>query len=286
MSRWNRRRVAAASLAAAVSYFAPLPNGLPAVGGRSWGADWGVAAPPRLSAPEDRHGYEAYIPAALKEGQFAQYTCEFDAAWAICKTFGLDVPLADQVAIVGIDQRIEPYYQETPNGFIVYGGDITENFSGDYTRNFLARTTGAAMQKLFARYDLDVEPVDDRAGIESALDRGALIWAKATVDFLPWQPVTWITPEGMELPGVFGNDHAVVVMGYNDEVVAIRDVLGPTSSNWNRLFEYDVPWDTFLPVWEAQGFDGLVVAPSDEHQIARIVPSDAVESMSAALLAA
>jgi hypothetical protein len=51
-------------------------------------------------------------------------------------------------------------------------------------------------------------------------------------------------------------------MGYNDEVVVIRDVLGPTSTNWQRPYEYEVPWDTFLAVWEAQGFDGVAVAPS------------------------
>lgn len=286
MSRWNRRRVASASVAAALSYFAPLPKALPAVDGTPWGAERVVAVPPRLAAPEDRHEYDAYIPAALKEGQFDQYTCEFDAAWAICKTFGLDITLEDQVAIIGIDQRIEPYSQEPPYGFVVYGGDITEAFSGDYTQNFLARTTGAAMQKIFARYELDVAPVADRVEIEAALDRGALVWVKATVDFLPWQSVTWITPEGRELPGVLGNDHAVVVMGYSDEVVVIRDVLGPTSSNWNRLFEYEIPWHTFLPVWEAQGFDGLAVAPNEEQESILTSTSDAIESSSIPLLAA
>ena len=120
------------------------------------------------------------------------------------------------------------------------------------------------MRKVVDEYDLAVEPVDDREGIESALDRGALIWIKSTVDFLPWEPVTWITPEGKELPGVLGNDHAVVVMGYNADVVVIRDTLGPTSTNWERPYEYEVPWDTFLPVWEAQGFDGLAMAPTTE----------------------
>lgn len=235
---------------------------------------------------EHGSGYAAYIPAALKEGQFAQYTCEFDAGWAICKTFGLDTTLEEQVAIIGVDQRIEPYYEETAAGFVIYGGDITTAFSGDYTQNPLARTTGAAMQKIFENYNLSVEPVDDRAGIEAALDRGALVWMKATVDFLPWQPVTWITPEGTELPGVLGNDHAVVVMGYNDEVAVIRDVLGPTSSNWNRLFEYEVHWDTLLPVWEAQGFDGLAVAPSAEQETVLTSPSDAIQSASMPLLLA
>lgn len=210
----------------------------------------------------DGSAYDAYVPAATKEGQFAQYTCEFDAAWAVLKTFGIDTSLVEQVAIVGVDQRIEPYEQLTADGYVIYGGDIGAMFSGDYTSSYLARSTGRAMRKIFDHFGLAVEPVSDRVGIEAALDRGALVWMKATVDFLPWEPVTWITPEGEAFPGVLGNDHAVVAMGYNAEVVVIRDVLGPTSSNWQRPYEYEVPWDTFLPVWEAQGFDGIAVAPS------------------------
>jgi hypothetical protein len=43
--------------------------------------------------------------------------------------------------------------------------------------------------------------------------------------------------------------------------VVIRDVLGPTDTNWNRPYEYDVPWETFLSVFEAQGSDGVAVFP-------------------------
>ena len=286
MSRWNRRQVAAASLAAALGFLGPVPRIMPSLGGAIWGARRAAAAPPQLAAAEDGRGYDAYIPTALKEGQFAQYTCEFDAAWAILKTFGVDVSLDEQVAAIGLDQRIEPYYEATPDGFVVYGGDTTQFFSGDYTQNFLARTTGQAMQKIFASYAVDVEPVNDRAGIEAALNRSALVWMKATVDFLPWEPVTWVTPEGKELPGVLGNDHAVVVMGYNADVTVIRDVLGPTSSNWNRPFEYEVPWQSLLSVWEAQGFDGLAVSPSAEQLTLPALPSGAMELTSIRPLAA
>ena len=265
MGQWNRRRVAAASFAAAMGFLGSTPRVAPVFSGTVWGAAGAGAAPLPQATSDDGHAYDAYVPAALKEGQFAQYTCEFDAAWAILKTFGVDVALDEQVAAIGLDQRVEPYYEATPSGYVVYGGDITNAFSGDYTQNFLARATGQAMRKVFAPYAVDVEAVSDRAGIEAALRRGALVWMKATVDFLPWEPVTWVTPEGEKLPGVLGNDHAVVVMGYNADVALIRDILGPTSSNWNRPFEYDVPWDTFLAVWEAQGFDGLAVSPSTEH---------------------
>ncbi len=210
---------------------------------------------------EDGRVYTAYVPAARKEGQFAQYTCEFDAAWVILKTFGLDVTLEQQVAIIGVDQRVEPHIEESTDVTIIHGGDIDTMYSGDYTSNYLARTTGRAMRKVFDHYRFSVEPIDDRAGIEVALDRGALVWMKSTVDFLPWEPVMWITPEDEAFPGVLGNDHAVVVMGYNAEVVVIRDALGPTSTNWERAYEYEVPWDTFLSVWEAQGFDGVAVDP-------------------------
>ena len=214
----------------------------------------------------DGRVYDAYIDAALKEGQFAQYTCEFDAAWVIFKTFGLDIGLEEQVAVIGFDTRIEPYLEQTAEGPVIYGGDIGNMYSGDYTSSYLARTTGKAMRKVFEEFGFAAEPVDDRAGIEAALDRGALVWMKVTVDFQPWEPVTWITPEGKEFPEVLGNDHAVVAMGYNDAAIVIRDVLGPTSTNWERPYEYEVPWDTFLPVWGAQANDGVAVAPRDEAE--------------------
>ena len=260
MSRWNRRRMVSASVAAALSSLGPVSRARASFGAITLGGGQASAAPAGQALPENGGGYAAYIPAALKHGQFAQYSCEFDAAWVILKTFGLDVTLDEQVAIIGVDPRIEPYIAQTPAGTVIYGGDINTMYSGDYTRSYLARTTGKAMRKVFDHYDLSVEPVDDRRGIESALDRGLLVWLKSTVDFLPWEPVTWITPEDEELPGVLGNDHAVVVMGYNADVVVIRDVLGPTSTNWERPYEYEVPWDTFLAVWEAQAFDGLAVA--------------------------
>lgn len=68
----------------------------------------GAAAVQSGVALLDANAYDAYVPAALKEGQFAQYTCEFDAAWAVLKTFEIDTNLEQQVAIVGVDRRIEP----------------------------------------------------------------------------------------------------------------------------------------------------------------------------------
>jgi len=209
----------------------------------------------------DPGDYDVYIPTATKEGQFYSYTCEFDAAWVVLKTFGHDVSFEEQLEIVGLDRDPEPYYVEGPEGFVIYGGDITTAFSGDYTKNLLARTTGRAMQPLFEHYGLPTVPVRTADALQAALRAGALAWMKATVDFLPWAPTTWVTPQGEELPTVLGNDHAVVVMGYNAAGPVIRDVLGPTDTNWNRLYEYDVPWDTFLAVWGAQGFDALAVYP-------------------------
>ena len=106
-----------------------------------------------------------------------------------------------------------------------------------------------------------MEPVADRVGIASALLRGGLVWVKSTVDYQPFEPVTWITPEGEEYPDVLSNAHAVVVMGYNADVVVIRDLLGPTASNWQRPQEYEVPWETFLAVWDGHGRDGIAVFP-------------------------
>lgn len=205
--------------------------------------------------------YTAYVPAACKSGQFYWYTCEFDAAWAIFKTFGIDVTLEEQLAIIGVDDRIEPYYEETANGTVIWGGDIGSSWSGDYTKNFLARTTGTAFRKVFKTYGLQTGRVKSRRGIKKYLDEGRLIWIKTTVDFKPWLQVTWITPEGEQHPVVLGNDHAVVIMGYNRDVVVIRDVLGPTDTNWARPYEYEVDWATFYACWEANGKDGLAVGP-------------------------
>jgi hypothetical protein len=209
----------------------------------------------------DGRAYDAYVPAATKDGQFFQYSCEFDASWAVLATFGYDISFEEQLAIVGHDLSIEPWWEETAEGFVIHGGDITAAFSGDYTKNLLARTSGRAMLPLFAHFGLPVAPVRTQPDLQAALDAGALVWMKATVDFLPWADTTWITREGIRLPTVLGNDHAVVVMGYNAAGVVIRDVLGPTDTNWERQYEYDVPWETFVPVWAAQGYDTLAVYP-------------------------
>jgi hypothetical protein len=50
-------------------------------------------------------------------------------------------------------------------------------------------------------------------------------------------------------------------MGFNANTVVIRDVLGPTSSNWQRPYEYEVGWPAFLAAWGAQSFDALAVYP-------------------------
>lgn len=219
--------------------------------------------PSPTAGPVEVNGrlYDAYIPAATKDAQAYQYSCEFDAVWVILQTYGFGVGVDDLIAVTDIDRSIEPYIEETAQGVIIHGGDITTAFSGDYTKNFLARSTGAAMSKVFENYGLQAIPVNNRAGVETALRAGALVWMKTTVDFKPWRPATWLMPDGRTHRTVLGNDHAVVVIGFNTDVVVIRDVLGPTSSNWQRPYEYEVDWATFLASWEAQSFDGLAVPP-------------------------
>ncbi len=203
--------------------------------------------------------YDAYIPAATKKKQEYHYSCEFDAAWVVLKTYGFDVSVDQQAAIVGVDTSIEPYFKETRQGIFIYGGDVTNHYSGDYKTNFLARSTGAAMRKVFEHFGLKVTPVHDREGIEAALLRGELVWIKTTVDFKGYRPATWVMPDGRTYQTVLGNDHAVVVMGFNQDVVVIRDVLGPTNTNWNRVYEYEVTWPVFMKAWGAQSYDGLAV---------------------------
>ncbi len=236
-----------------------------------------VAAQTGITTPDGRT-YTAYVPAATKAGQFYQYSCEFDASWVVLSTFGHDVSFEEQLAIVGHDTSIEPYFEETAEGFIIYGGDITSAFCGDYTTNMLARSTGTAFLPLFEHYGLEARPVKTREEIEETLDKGGLVWTKATVDFLPWAETTWLTPSGKSVPTVLGNDHAVVVMGYNDDGVVIRDVLGPTNTNWERSHEYDVPWETFLDVFAAQGSDGVgVLRPEGSETSDAIRPGYSME---------
>ena len=203
--------------------------------------------------------YDAYIVAASKTAQEFQYSCEFDAAWVIMQTYEIEASVADLIALMPIDRSLEPTYVETATGFVIYGGDILTAYSGDYTQNFLARSTGGAMGQVFAQYGLRSTPVHDRAGVEAALLADDLVWMKTTVDFKEWRDAVWIMPDGRTHQTVLGNDHAVVVMGFNAAGVVIRDVLGPTSSNEQRPYEYSVDWDWFMQVWAAQSLDGLVV---------------------------
>jgi hypothetical protein len=223
-------------------------------------------AQPVLNYPSpwrDPSQYTAYIPCASKTGPFYIYTCEFDASWAILKTFGIDATLDDQLQLMPFDYRLEPYYEWTDNGVFIYGGDITSAYSGDYTSNFLCRTTGPVMRKVFQHYGLYTKIIKTEQRIKRHLDRGRMIWIKITVDFKDWTPATWITPEGKQLQVVLSNDHAMVVIGYNDEVVVVRDLLGPTDTNWERGYEVEVPWDRFMACWGAQGNDGVAVGPPD-----------------------
>jgi hypothetical protein len=219
--------------------------------------------PTPTSGPVEVNGrlYDAYIPAATKSHQFYQYSCEFDAAWVILATYGVEATGEQIIHSVEHDRSIEPHFEETRDGILIHGGDITRAFSGDYTGNFLARSTGSAIQPVFERYDLMTTPVHDRPALEQALRAGKLVWIKTTVDFKPWRPATWVMPDGRTHKTVLGNDHAVVVMGFSERGVVIRDVLGPTSSNRQRPYEYEVGWDTFMAAWGAQSFDGLAVTP-------------------------
>jgi hypothetical protein len=248
-----------------------IPTPMPAAPPTSAHAPGPMALPSATALPSstpspapvivDGRTYTAYIPAAVKEHQLYQYTCEFDAAWVVLQTFGVDASVDEIIARTPIDESIEPHFEQTSDGFVIYGGDIRRAFSGNYRENFLARSSGSALVPVFTSFGLVASPVAKRADVEAALRRGALIWMKTTVDFKPWRPAVWITPDGDRVPTVLGNDHAVVAIGFNAEVVVIRDVLGPTSSNWRRPLEYEVSWETFLNAWGAQGFDGLAVEP-------------------------
>lgn len=180
--------------------------------------------------------------------------------WVVLNTYGIKRSVNEIIAQTNFDTSIEPRYEEKNGTFTIYGGDIERSFSGNYKTSFLARSTGGAMIPVFEHFSVAATPVSTRESVEAALSRGELVWIKTTVDFKPWRPATWVMPDGRTRQTVLGNDHAVVVIGYNDDVVVIRDVLGPTSSNQQRQTEYEVSWQKFLAAWGAQSFDGLALA--------------------------
>jgi len=214
-------------------------------------------------SPVDADGavWDTYIQLPIKEGQDFHFTCEFDSAWIILTAYDKELSLDEQISLVGIDETIEPYYEERADGVYVIGGDIWEHYSGDYEENFLARARGNAMRKVFEGAGLTTEVADSRETIEAALHAGKPVFFKSTVDFLPWRAATWVTPDGDTYPVVLGNDHALIVMGHTADEVIIRDPLGPTSTNGQRPYQYRVSWDRFLEVFAAQGNDGVAVGP-------------------------
>lgn len=206
--------------------------------------------------------WDAYIQVPVKEGQDFHFTCEFDSSWIILKAYGFDLTLEEQMAIVGVDNAIEPWYEETPTGVIVWGGDIDEHYCGHYDTNFLTRARCNAMRKVFESVGLEVSFTPERPLIEEALLRGEPVFFKSTVDFLPWRPAVWKTPDGDEFPVVLSNDHALTVMGFNADEVIVRDPLGPTTTNRERPWQYRVSWERFLEAIAAQGNDAIAISPS------------------------
>lgn len=210
----------------------------------------------------DGHVWDAYIQLPIKEGQDFHYTCEFDSSWIILDAYGAPMNLDEQLAVVGQDFSVEPWWEETPSRIWVYGGDIAEMYSGDYKSNLLARARTSAVRKAFDSVGLTVTETPDRASTEAALLAGQPVYFKSTVDFLDWDQATWVCPDGDEYPVVLTNDHALIVMGFNDSEVIIRDPLGPTTTNTTRPWQYRVSWERYLQVIAAQGNDAIAVGPA------------------------
>lgn len=223
----------------------------------------GQAAPDgQQLTTSDGQVWDAYIQLPIKEGQDFHYTCEFDSAWIILHAHGVPMTLEEQLAVVGQDFSIEPWWEETPSRIWVYGGDIAEMYSGDYTTNILARARTSAVRKAFDSVGLSVTETPDRASTEHALLAGQPVFFKSTVDFLDWDQATWVCPDGDEYPVVLTNDHALIVMGFNQSDVIIRDPLGPTTTNTTRPWQYRVSWERYLQVIAAQGNDAIAVGPA------------------------
>lgn len=206
--------------------------------------------------------WEAYLQMPIKEGQDLHFTCEFDTAWIIMMAYGMHVPLEEQLQLVGIDDSMEPYYEETPQGFQIYGGDVNNYFCGHLDTNLVARAKGNAMRKAFEGKGLGVTVTPDRPSIEAALLRGEPVFFKSTVDMMPWRPATWHSTTGETWQVVFSNDHALTVMGFNADEVIIRDPLGPTSTNTTRPWQWKTTWTRFLEVLASQENDAMAIGPN------------------------
>jgi hypothetical protein len=209
--------------------------------------------------------WHAYIQLPIKEGQDFHYTCEFDSSWIVLKAYGFDLTLDDQLGVVGHDLSVEPWWEEAPGRITVYGGDIAEMYSGNYRENLLARARTTAVRKVFDHVGLVSTDAQDRTSTEQALLAGHPVYFKSTVDFLDWDQATWVCPDGDTYPVVLTNDHALIVMGFNDHDVIIRDPLGPTTTNEIRPWQYRVSWDRYLAVIAAQGNDAVAVSPAPDR---------------------
>jgi len=206
--------------------------------------------------------WDAYIQLPIKEGQDFHYTCEFDSSAILLEAGGHPMDLQQQLDIVGQDLSVEPYWEETPSEITVYGGNIAEMYSGDYKENILARARTSAVRKVFDAVGMPVASTPDRPSIEEALLAGLPVYFKSTVDFLSWRAATWVTPEGEEYPVVLTNDHALIVMGFNDTHVIIRDPRGPTTTNTTGPWQYHVTCERYLEVIAAEGNDAISVGPA------------------------
>jgi hypothetical protein len=207
--------------------------------------------------------WDAYIQMPVKQGQDFSLSCEFDTAWIIMMAYGVDVSVQEQLDIVGVDNSVVPWYEENGDGtFNIYGGDINNYFCGDLESNILSKARANAMRKIFEAKGFGVTFTPTRELIEAALLRGEPIFFKSTVDMLPWRPATWFTTTGEAWPVALSNDHALALMGFNADDVIIRDPLGPTTTNYERPWQWRVSWTRFLEVLAAQGNDAIAIGPS------------------------
>lgn len=253
----GRRRAAAAQDLDPYTYITAMPATTDV------GQTVGQAARDIEPVVADDRVWDAYIQLPIKEGQDYHFTCEFDSAWIILMAYGFDVPLEEQLRVVGKDESVEPWWEDNGDGtFEVYGGDVNNYFCGDIETNLMARARCNAMRKVFEAKGLGVSVTPDRKLIEEALLRGEPVFFKSTVDMLPWRPATWHTPGGETYEVAFSNDHALTVMGFNADEVIVRDPLGPTTTNYTRPWQWRTSWDRFIEVLGSQGNDAIAIAPA------------------------
>lgn len=161
--------------------------------------------------------------------------CESAALWVLLKHYGIDVNLDD--IIDNLKKGEEPYYE---NG-VRYGGNIYIEFAGHPSRYTSFGTYDKTIEELANMYK---KGIINGSGMNfnKVLDKvregiPVLVWNSADL-VIPYISASWIyKPTGEKINWIRG-EHALVVVGYDNNNVITSDTLTGTIRYFNKqVFE-------------------------------------------------